>query len=167
MRLILKIIVAVDANWAIGLKGKLLISIPNDHKIFRKETMGKTVVLGRKTLATFPQGLPLDGRNNIILSSQSDYTVRNAQVAHSTDELLEMIKKYDTDDVYVIGGASVYQELLPYCDTCIVTRIDRVYDADCYFPNLDEMPEWEMTEESEEQVYFDTTYTFQTYSRKG
>ena len=147
----MKIIVAVDANWAIGLKGKLLISIPNDHKIFRKETMGKTVVLGRKTLATFPQGLPLDGRNNIILSSQSDYTVRNAQVAHSTDELLEMIKKYDTDDVYVIGGASVYQELLPYCDTCIV----------------DEMPEWEMTEESEEQVYFDTTYTFQTYSRKG
>ena len=162
----MKIIVAVDANWAIGLKGKLLISIPNDHKIFRKETMGKTVVLGKKTLATFPQRRPLDGRNNIILSSQSDYTVRNAQVAHSTDELLEMIKKYDTDDVYVIGGASVYQELLPYCDTCIVTRIDRKKNDDCYFPNLDEMPEWEMTETSDEQTYFDLEYTFTKYERK-
>ena len=103
----MKMYVAADANWAIGREGQLLISIPTDQKIFRNETMGKTVVLGRKTLATFPQKIPLEGRNNIILSSKSDYTVRNAQVAHSRDELLKMVKKYDTDDVYVIGGASV------------------------------------------------------------
>lgn len=163
---IMKVIVAVDANWAIGNKGNLLISIPLDHKNFRKETMGKVVVLGRKTLATFPSGIPLDGRDNIILSANQDYKVRNAVVAHSVDEVLEEAKKYKSDDVYVIGGSKVYEELLPYCDTCIVTKIDREFEADKYFPNLEKLPEWELTDESDEQVCFDTTYCFQTYKRK-
>lgn len=162
----MKMYVAADANWAIGREGQLLISIPTDQKIFRNETMGKTVVLGRKTLATFPQKILLEGRNNIILSSKSDYTVRNAQVVHSIDELMKVLAKYDTNDVYVVGGGKTYEELLPYCDTCLVTKIDRVYDADCYFPKLDQLPDWELTQESDEQVYFDTTYTFQTYTRK-
>ena len=161
----MKLIVAVDENWAIGNKGQLLISIPADHKMFRQETLGKVVVLGRKTLETFPQGLPLDNRTNIILSRKADYKVKNAVIVHDREELLKAVEGYNTDDVYIIGGASVYEQFLDLCDTAIVTHLDREYVADAFFPNLDKDPEWEMVSESEEQVYFDTTYTFREYKR--
>jgi len=162
----MKLIVAVDENWAIGNKGQLLISIPADHKMFRKETLGKVVVLGRKTLETFPQGLPLDNRTNIILSRKADYKVKNAIIVHDREELLKAVADYDTNDVYIIGGASVYEQFLDLCDTAIVTHLDREYVADAFIPNLDESDEWEMVSESDEQVYFDTTYTFREYKRK-
>ena len=158
-------IVAVDSNWAIGNKGQLLVSIPADQKNFRSITMGGIIVYGRKTLETFPQQVVLPGRRNIILSARPDYTVKNAEVAHNRDELMELIKDEKPDDVFIIGGASVYKEFLDDCDTCIVTMIDKEYDADAYFPNLDKMDEWEMVDESEEQVYFDLTYTYRTYKR--
>ena len=162
----MKAIVAVDRNWAIGNRGGLLVSIPNDHKFFRRETMGKVVIYGRKTLETFPMQQPLDGRTNLILSANSDYEVRNAEVLHSIPALLERLKGLDTDDIYVIGGASVYRELLPYVDTALVTRVDRAYEADAFFPDLDADPDWERTEEGEEQTYFDLLYTFDVYRRK-
>lgn len=162
----MNIFVAVDSNWAIGNKGKLLVSIPNDHKHFREETAGKVVVLGRKTLQTFPQGQPLKNRTNIILSSDGGYRVKDAVVLHSMEELLEELKKYTSENVCVIGGESVYRQLLPYCDTAHVTKIDHVYEADAYFPNLDEDPEWEITADSDEQTYFDIPYTFLKYERK-
>jgi dihydrofolate reductase len=160
-------IVAVDSNWAIGNKGQLLVSIPADQKNFRNITMGKTIVYGRKTLETFPQQVVLPGRRNIILSTREDYKVKNAEVVHSRQELLDAVKDQDTDDVFIIGGSSVYKEFLDDCDTCIVTFIDMAYEADSYFPNLDKMEDWEMTEESEEQVYFDITYTYRRYERKS
>ncbi len=163
----MNMIVAVDSNWAIGNKNQLLISIPADHKMFRKETTGKVVVLGRKTLETFPNGLPLPNRTNIILSTNRDYKVKDAMVVHGIEELLEELKKYDTQDVYIIGGETVYRQMLPYADTIHVTKIDREYEADAFFPNLDELEEWEMTASSDEQVYFDTTYTFEKYEKKG
>ncbi len=159
-------IVAVDSNWAIGNKGQLLVSIPADQKNFRSITMGKTIVYGRKTLETFPQQVVLPGRRNIILSTRPDYEVRNAEVVHNRQELLEAVKDLDPGDVFIIGGASVYREFLDDCDTCIVTFIDREYEADSFFPNLDKLPEWELTDESDEQVYFDITYTYRTYKRK-
>lgn len=159
-------IVAVDENWAIGYKNELLVRIPADQKFFRQETTGKVVVLGRKTLETFPQGRPLPNRTNIIVSTKQDYEVKDAIVVHSIEELLEELKKYDTNDVYIIGGDSIYKQMLPYCDTAHVTKIDRIYDADTYFPNLDEMDEWEITADSDEQVYFDLTYHFLKYERK-
>ncbi|MDD6202286.1 MAG: dihydrofolate reductase [Lachnospiraceae bacterium] len=162
----MNMIVAVDANWAIGCKNKLLISIPADHKMFRQETLGKVVVLGRKTLETFPNGMPLVKRTNIILSTKQDYRVKDAIVVHSIEELLTQLKQYDTKDVYIIGGETVYRQMLPYADTVHVTKIDRVYEADAYFPNLDQDDEWEITAESDEQVYFDTTYAFVKYERK-
>ena len=162
----MNIIVAADSNWAIGNKEKLLISIPNDHKHFREETTGKVVVLGRKTLQTFPQGLPLKNRTNIILSRNPDYTVKDATVVHSLEELLEELKKYNTEDVYVIGGESVYRLLLPYCDTAHVTKIDHAYQADTYFPDLDQDPDWEITADSDELTYFDIPYQFVQYQRK-
>lgn len=161
----MNLIVAVDENWAIGNKDDLLVRIPADHKFFRQETTGKVVVLGRKTIETFPQGLPLKNRTNIILSTNKDYQVKDAIVVHDVKELLEKLEQYDSKDVYVIGGESVYRQLLPYCDTAHVTKIDHVYEADAYFPNLDEMPEWKITADSEEQTYFDITYHFLKYER--
>ncbi len=159
-------VVAVDENWAIGNKNKLLVSIPNDMKMFRELTTGNVVVLGRKTLETFPGGQPLKNRTNIILSKNKDYTVNGAIVVHSLEELLEELKKYNSEDIYVIGGDSIYRQMLPYCDTAHVTKIDHAYEADTYFPNLDNDPEWEVTADSDEQVYFDLTYHFVKYERK-
>ena len=159
-------IVTVDNNWAIGSKGGLLVRIPNDHKNFRQETTGKVVVLGRKTLETFPQGMPLQNRTNIILSKNPDYKVKDAIVVHSKEELLEELSKYQDDEIYIIGGESVYRMMLPYCDVAHVTKIDHTYEADAYFPSLDEMDEWEITNDSEEQTYFDIAYQFVKYERK-
>lgn len=163
---IMNIIVAVDEKWAIGNKNKLLVSIPNDQRHFREETTNKVVVLGRKTLQTFPQGLPLKNRTNIILSGDRNYTVKDAVVVHSVEELLEELKQYPTEDVYVVGGESVYRQLLPYCDVAHVTKIDHRYEADTYFPNLDDDPAWEITADSDEQTYFDLAYSFLKYERK-
>ena len=140
----MKMILSADRNWGIGNKGQLLIRIPNDMKNFRAETMGKVLVYGRKTLETFPQAQPLEGRKNIILSTKKDYTVKNATVVHDLDELNEALSEYDTDIVYCIGGANVYEQLLPMTDTCIVTKIDREFVADRFFENLDASGEWEL-----------------------
>ncbi len=163
----MNLIVAVDNNWAIGYKGGLLVRIPNDHKAFRQETAGKVVVLGRKTLETFPQGMPLVDRTNIILSANPDYRVKGAIVVHSKEELLEELKKYRDEEIYIIGGESVYRTMLPYCQVAHVTKIDHVYEADAYFPNLDESEEWEITADSDEQTYFDIAYSFIRYERKN
>ena len=161
----MKMIVAVDKNWGIGKNNDLLVSIPADMKMFRTETSGKVVVMGRKTLESFPGGLPLKNRTNIVLSGNPDYQVKGAIVVHSLQELLEEIKKYPKDQVYCIGGDSVYKMLLPYCDTAQVTKIDFAYEADRYFPKLDEMPQWQVAAESEEQTYFDLEYRFVRYER--
>ncbi len=160
-------IVNVDENWAIGNKGELLVHIPADMKMFRQETTGKVVVLGRKTLETFPQKQPLKNRTNIILTSDRGFKAGDAIVVHSIDELLEELKKYDDDDIYIIGGDSVYRQMFPYVNTAHVTKVDHKYDADSHFPNLDEDPEWEITASSEEQYYFDLTYHFLKYERKN
>ena len=161
----MNIIVAVDKNWAIGKDNKLLVSIPADMKMFRQETTGKVVVMGRKTLESFPNGLPLKNRTNIVLTVYKDYNVKDAIIVHTVEELLEEIKKYPSEEVYCIGGDSVYKQLLPYCDTAHVTKIDFAYEADSYFPTLDEMPEWKVTAESDEQTYFDLEYSFMKYER--
>ena len=159
----MKAIAAVDSNWAIGFQDNLLIRIPNDQKNFRKLTTGHTIVLGRKTLAGFPNGLPLVNRNNIILSANPDFKVKGATVANSFDELKEILSELDSDDIYVIGGGKIYEMLVPYCDEAVITMIDYKYQADTYFPNLDKLPEWEMVEESEEETCFSIEYTFRKY----
>ena len=162
----MNMIAAVDSKWAIGNKNKLLISIPADMKMFRQETKGKAVVMGRKTLESFPGQKPLPKRTNIVLTAKKDYNAGDAVVVHSIDELMEELKKYDTNDIYIIGGETIYRQMLPYADVCHITKIDREYEADAYFPNLDKDEEWEITAESDEQVYFDTTYAFVKYERK-
>ncbi|MBO5238142.1 MAG: dihydrofolate reductase [Lachnospiraceae bacterium] len=156
-------IVAVDNHWAIGNKGSLLVRIPMDQKMFRETTIGKVVILGRKTLATFPNGLPLQGRTNIVMSRNPNLKVKGAVVVHSKEELFEELKQYASEDIFVIGGSDIYDMLVPYCKTAYVTKIDYRYAADAYFPNLDEKPEWQMTEEGEEITYFDLEFAFCKY----
>ncbi|MBQ8970498.1 MAG: dihydrofolate reductase [Lachnospiraceae bacterium] len=161
----MNLIAAADKNWAIGYQGKLLVSIPADLKMFRETTTGKVVVLGRKTLATFPGGLPLKNRTNIILSRNPEFQVKDALVVRSEEELMSELTAFPKEDVYVIGGESTYRLLIPYCDTAIITRIDYGYSADAYLPDLSKLPGWRMTAESEEMTCFDIEYTFQKWER--
>lgn len=161
----MNIIAAVDANWAIGYRNELLVKIPNDQKWFQKITTGKVVVMGRKTMETFPNGMPLKNRTNIVLTGDRALRVKDAELVYGIEELLEKLKQYNAEDVYVIGGESVYEELLPYCDTAYITKIDYTYQADRYFPNLDHDADWHIESESEEQTYFDLEYYFVKYVR--
>lgn len=163
----MNLIANVDKNWAIGKDNKLLVRIPDDMKFFRQTTTGKVVVMGRKTLESFPGGQPLKNRTNIVLTSDRQYQVKDAVVVHSMEELLAELSRYPSEDIFVIGGESVYRQLLPLCDVAHITRTDFAYDADAYFPNLDEMEEWEITADSEEQTYFDLEYYFYRYERKS
>lgn len=161
----MKFIAAVDKNWAIGNKGRLLVRISEDQKNFRNETMGHVVVLGRKTLEEFPGGRPLKGRTNIILSGNPEYTVDGAVVVNSLDELFVELKKYDSDDIYVIGGQTVYDALIPYCDTGIITKINEEFDADAYIPNLDKISGWEVADRRSGDDLSQYDFTFVTYKK--
>ena len=163
----MNLIAAVDNNWAIGKNNQLLVRIPMDQKFVRETTTGKVVVMGRKTLESFPNGLPLKNRTNIVLTHNPNYKVKDAIVVHSMDELHEELRKYNSEDIYVIGGEKIYQQLLDECDVAHITKINYEYDADAYFPNLDEKPEWVLTGDSEEQTYFDLEFFFYRYERKG
>ena len=144
-----------------------MVSIPEDMKLFREETVGKVVVMGRKTFESLPQGLPLVERTNIVLTTSEDFKHDNVYVCHSVDEVLNKVKEYPTEDVYVIGGASVYEQMLPYCDTIHLTKIDYTYDADTYFPDIFKDGVWQETARSDERTYFDICYEFVRYQRKA
>lgn len=157
----MELIVAVDKNWAIGKDGDQLVYIPEDLKRFKNLTMGHPVILGRKTLATFPGGRPLKGRRNLILSRNPEFAPEGAEVYADAAALLVQAP----EDSFVIGGASVYNLLVSECDTAHVTKIDAEYPADTWFPNLDEMPDWELAEEEGPFSFEDVSYRYLTYKR--
>ena len=161
----MKLIVAVDKNWAIGKNNKLMWSIPADMKFFRETTQGNVIIMGRKTLESFPQGQPLKNRVNIVITKNKDYKAKGAIVVHSVEEAVREAKKQE-GDIFVIGGESIYRAMLSYCDTAYITKIDHAYDADTYFPNLDADKEWRMTKISEEQTCFNLEYYFTVYERE-
>lgn len=156
-------IASADRKWGIGNKNSLLVRIPEDMKFFRANTMGKVIVMGRKTLESFPNGMPLKGRTNIILSRKKDFMVKDGIVVHSEEELFQELKGYDPGEIYVIGGESIYRMLLPYCSQALITKIDYSYEADAFFPNLDREPGWEREKEGEENTYFSIEYRYITY----
>lgn len=162
----MNLIAAVDKNWGIGKNNRLLVSIPEDMKFFREMTTNHVVVMGRKTLESFPGKKPLKNRINIVLTHDSTYQARGAVAVHSLEELRLKLKEYPGEEIYVIGGESIYHLLLDWCDVAYLTRIDFSYDADAHFPNLEDKPEWVLAAESEEQTYFDLTYTFTRYERR-
>ena len=147
----MELIVNVTENWGIGCENSLLVSIPADLKRFRALTTGKTVVLGRKTLATFPGGRPLKNRRNIVLTTDPDFSAGEAEIVHSRQELLELLRGCDPKSVCVIGGASVYEMLLDYCSVARVTKTFTTCPADRFFPNLDERADWRVEARSEVQ----------------
>ncbi len=163
----MNLIVRVDSNWGIGYKNELLNDLPEDMKFFRETTTGGVVVMGRKTLESFPGKKPLKNRVNIVITRDMNYQVADAIVVHSIEEALETLKGYDSNKVYVIGGDSIYRQMLPYCDVAHVTKMNYAFEADTWFPNLDEMDDFVVTAESEEKTYFDLEYTFYMYVRKG
>ena len=141
----MKIILSADENWGIGNKGELLISLPEDQKQnFKVKTLGHPVIYGRKTLETFPGGKLLPGRPNIILSRNPDLKVEGAIVMHSVEEVLEYARKDPKETFFIIGGAQIYEQFLPYCDTCVISKIHKAFEADAFFPNLDNLEDWKL-----------------------
>lgn len=162
----MKLIASADNNWAIGYKGHLLAHISKDMKFFREKTVGNVVILGRKTLETFPGQKPLKDRENIIITSNKDFAADGAYVVHSEEELLEYVKKYNSDSLYVIGGASVYAELLKYCNIAYITRFYESFEADAYIQNFDEAEGWRLSEASDIMEEKGIRYRFCTYVRE-
>ncbi len=161
----MKAIVNVDNNWGIGIGDKLLNHIPADMKFFRETTTGNVVVMGRATFMTFPGPKALPNRVNIVLTTDKSWSAPDVIVCHSTEELFSQLEKYDTDTVYVIGGSSVYEQLLVYCDTAYVTKVDSTKKADKFFPNLDAMQDWSVISESGVMEHNGTEFRFLTYSK--
>jgi dihydrofolate reductase len=162
----MNLIAAVDNKWGIGYKNKLLISIPDDMKCFKEITMGKVCVMGRKTLESLPGGRPLSGRVNIVLTADSTYKKNDVIVVNSVEAALEKLKDYDTKDVFIIGGESIYEQFMPYVDTAYITYIDYAYQSDKHLPNLDKLSQWKLIKESEEQTYFDVEYYYRKYIKE-
>lgn len=163
----MKAIVAVDSNWGIGRDNNLLISIPEDMKFFREKTMGKTLILGRKNLESFPNKKPLKNRRHIVLTRNKDYEVDGVEIVYSIDEALEKVKDIDSDDIYVVGGQSVYEDFLNYCDIIYVTKIKKDLNAEKFFPNLDKLENWEKIYESEKNEHKGLEYIFTTYKNNN
>ena len=162
----MKLIAAVDKNWAIGRKNRLLTSIPADMRFFKETTTGNVVVMGRKTLESFPGGRPLKDRVNIVLTRREQYDAHGAIVISDIPSLMKELDTYREREIFVIGGESIYQALLAYCETAYITKIDYAFEADAWFPDLDADPAWEMVQAGEEETYFDLCYCFTVYQRK-
>jgi len=160
----MNVIVAVDNNWGIGCKNELLYEIPDDMQFFKDKTNGKIVIMGLATLRSLPGSKPLKNRVNIVLSDEGNL-MENAVVCSSVEQVLEEAKKYDSDDVFVIGGQMIYELFLPYCKRAFITKIDAAKNADKYFPNVDEISGWELVSESEEKAHGDLKYKFTEYKK--
>lgn len=137
------LIVAVYDDWGIGANGTQPVALSADRKFFRETTRGAAVIVGRRTLADFPGGKPLPGRLNIVLTRQ-DVEIPGVTVCHSPEEAVELTK--DRETVFVIGGGSIYRQMLPMCRQAYVTKVHATPASDTFFPNLDEDPRWELAE---------------------
>jgi len=157
-------IVVVDQNWAIGCDGGLLFSLPTDMKRFRALTLDGTVIMGRKTLDSFPGGKPLPRRRNIVITRNSDFAREGTEVVSSTEEALSLAKDTEADKLWVIGGGSVYTSLLAQCKRVYLTKVDAAAEeADTFFPNLDKLPGWEVESASDPIEENGLTFRFVDY----
>ena len=157
-------IVAVDQNWNIGNHGQLLVSIPADMKFFRVMTTGKTIIMGRKTFESFPNG-PLPKRRNMILTNNPEYRAEGAEICTSLTDLLAMLKDTPDDEIFVIGGGQIYRMMMPLCHKAYITRIYTEYNADTSFPNLDADSGWILASKSEEKEWNGIRYAFCVYEK--
>jgi dihydrofolate reductase len=159
----MKAIVSADLNWAIGNDNSLLVRVPEDMKNFKSHTLGKVVIMGRKTFESLPGMQPLKNRINIVLTKNKNFAHDGVIAVHSVEEALKETLKYESEDVYIIGGAKIYKRFLPYCSQALVTRWDATFDADTYFPDLDEEQGWRLVEESGYKEHNELGYKFTVY----
>lgn len=161
------LIVAVDEHWGIGKDGTQTVVIPEDRQHFRRLTDGATVIVGHRTLLDFPQGKPLAGRRNIVMSRNRDLKIDGAVVVSSLEDLFDIIKPLDQEKIFVIGGGHVFKMLLPYCRNAYVTKIYAAPQSDAYFPNLDNTEDWLLDEVGEMKAYEGIQYCFVRYKNKA
>ncbi|HZJ77802.1 MAG TPA: dihydrofolate reductase [Clostridia bacterium] len=161
----MNLIVAVDKNWGIGRDNKLLFYIPADLKYFKSKTIDKVVIMGRSTFLTMPNQKPLKNRKNIILTKNVNLQIEGAVVCNDFESLFDEIETHNSEDVFVIGGESIYQQLLDYCDTAYITKIQADGNAQKFFPNLDKKDDWEFVESSEQFEDNGYQFTYNTYKK--
>lgn len=162
----MNLIAAADENWAIGKEGGLLAHLPGDMKFFRETTREKTVVMGRKTLESFPGKKPLKNRTNIVLTRNAGYAPEGVTVCGSVEEALELLKSCDSEDIFIIGGGTIYRAFLPYCKKAYITHIFHEFPADTVFPDLDKEPGWSQTQVLGEGEDGGIRYEFRLYEQK-
>lgn len=160
----MKLIAAVSEDWGIGKNNRLLFNIPEDMKFFREMTTGKTVILGRKNLESFPGGKPLKNRTNVVLTHNRDFQCDGALVVTSIEELLSL--DCVGEESFVIGGESIYRQLLPYCDECYITKVFETADSDKFMVNLDENSEWYLASATEKKADNGLIISFCVYRRR-
>ena len=161
----MNLIVAVDKKWGIGKDGGLLAHVPGDMKYFREMTTGKVVVMGRKTLESMPGRKGLPNRINYVLTTKEDYEADGCSVVHSEEELFDAISKYEPDEVFLIGGAALYNAYYNLCDKLYITKMDADLGADTFIVNIDEDPDYKVTSESEVHSENGIDYKFCTYTK--
>ena len=169
----MNLIAAADENWGIGKNGGLLAHISGDMKYFRETTKGKIVVMGRKTLESFPGGKPLKNRVNIVLTGNKVFVPEDVVICHSVEETLEKLKEYPKEDVFIIGGGMIYKAFLPWCEKAYITHVYHTFEADTYLPDLEKQAGWKLTSVSDrytnepegEQPAMD--YEFRIYERQN
>lgn len=159
----MNLIVAVDQYWGIGCNGELLETIPADMKDFKEKTMGKIVVMGRSTFESLPGSKPLQGRTNIVLTKSGQLDCEGIIICSSLADLFSTLYRYKSDDIYIIGGESIYKQCLQYCSEAYITKIEKKYKANKHFPNLDGRPEWKCIEDGPLQHYKDINFKFTIY----
>ncbi|MCB2299086.1 dihydrofolate reductase [Clostridium tagluense] len=163
----MNLIAAVDLNWGIGYNTKLLVKIPEDMKYFKEKTIGKVIVMGRNTLESLPDKKPLEQRVNIVLTKNRSYNCESVILCYSLEELFKELKKYNEEDIFIIGGQSIYAQLMPHCDKAYITRIYKEYVHNKVLANLDNNNQWQKISTSEKQQFKeDIYYTFNTYIKK-
>lgn len=155
-------IAAVSENWGIGKDGDLLFNITEDKKFFRRTTLNRTVIMGRKTLESLPGGKPLKDRRNIILTRNNDFVCEGAEICHSVKDALELIR---SEDAFVVGGGDIYREFLPCCEKVLITKVKSAPEADVFFPDLEGAADWRLAGQSEEYEWDGLKYSFCTYER--
>ena len=163
----MNLFVSVTQNWGIGCENKLLFHVSHDLIRFKEITTDNVVVMGHNTLKSLPGGRPLKNRTNIVLSRDTSLTIPGVIIYNSIGQLLEGLKNYNPEDVFVIGGEAIYTALLPYCKKAYITKFRATPKADTFLPNIDEMPDWVLAEESEEYEHEGLVYTFCLYERKS
>lgn len=163
----MKILAAVDLDWGIGYEGDLLIKISEDMRLFKSLTVGNVIVMGRGTMDSLPGSKPLSDRINIVLSRNPHYVKENAVICHSLEELFVELRKYSLEDIFVIGGEAIFNQLLPYCHEAYITKIDRTFPADKYLINIDQLDNWQVVEQSEDKFHQDVKFRFFRYCNQN